>query len=66
MILKNPTPASEFQPVILETATFLVAAFFPAARVPVLVLQGLKVLTVWASSSQHSGNRSLPNSTASP
>ena len=65
MILKKPTPAYEFQPVILETAAFLVAALFPAARVPVLVIQGLKVLSVWASSAQHSGNRSSPNSTAS-
>ncbi|MDR3604410.1 MAG: hypothetical protein ACLPVO_10550 [Desulfomonilaceae bacterium] len=65
MKLKNPTPTSTLTPVIFETAAFLLAAFFPTARGPVLVLQGLKILSVWASGAQHSGNRSSPSSTAS-
>ncbi|MGA8833814.1 MAG: hypothetical protein ACLQT6_13160 [Desulfomonilaceae bacterium] len=65
MKLKNPTPPSILNPVIFEAAAFLLAAFFPTVRGPVLVLQGLKILSVWASSPQHSGNRSSPSSTAS-
>ncbi|MGC8602963.1 MAG: hypothetical protein ACP5VS_04660 [Desulfomonilaceae bacterium] len=61
MNLKKPTAPSVFSPFFFETAAFLLAAFFPTARLPVLVLQGLKILSVWASGAQHSGNRSSPS-----
>ncbi|MGC8659629.1 MAG: hypothetical protein ACP5U1_11200 [Desulfomonilaceae bacterium] len=60
MKLKEPTPINPIFPVMLETAAFFFAVFFPAARTPFLAIQGLKILSALASSANQSGKRSSP------
>ena len=52
MIQKKPTYDIESSQLLLETAAIGVAALFPAARIPVLVLAGLSLLCKWAGKSE--------------
>jgi len=48
MILKKPNHDVESFQLPVETAVVTAAFLFPAARVPVLVLQSLNLLCKWA------------------
>ena len=57
MILKKPTYDIESSQLLLETAAVAVAALFPAARAPALLLMGLSLLCKWGAGKHKSPDR---------